>query len=299
MNYKKLWITLFIVIAGSLAVLGYFGWQIYQSEPPVPNRVVTTSGKVVFTGDEIRDGQNVWQSIGGQEVGTVWGHGAYVAPDWSADWLHRELVWTLDMMATAKFGKPYSQLDAPSQAALRAELTQDVRKNTYNPQTGDIVISDLRADAVADTAKHYDDLFGTSADLDKLRNAYAIPPNSVPDPERRKALTAFFFWTSWACATERPNEKVTYTQNWPAEDLIENRPSGQLIVWSVISFVLLLAGVADGMVARPLCRACCFRFGTKTSTVRCQLSVRLLARDCRWFARRSGSRRPPKSLVTT
>src|SRR6476469_7194238 len=99
MNYKKLWATLFVVIAGSLAVLGYFGWQIYQSEPPVPNRVITQSGHVIFTGDQIRDGQNVWQSIGGQEVGTVWGHGAYVAPDWSADWLHRESEMLLDTWA--------------------------------------------------------------------------------------------------------------------------------------------------------------------------------------------------------
>jgi nitric oxide reductase subunit B len=242
-NYKKLWASLFVVIAGSLAVLIYFGWQIYQSEPPVPNRIVTKSGKVVYTGDEIRDGQNVWQSMGGQEVGTVWGHGAYVAPDWSADWLHRELVWTLDSMAQSKFGKNYAQLDTPDQAALRAELTRDVRTNTYDTRSGDIVISDLRAAAIANTAKHYEALFGSSTDLDKLRNAYAIPVNSIPDPQRRQVLTAFFFWTSWACATERPNQKVTYTQNWPAEDLIDNRPSGQLVVWSVISFVLLLAGI--------------------------------------------------------
>src|SRR5512146_991259 len=99
MNYKKLWIVLALVISGSLAVLGYFGFQIYQSEPPVPNRVVTQSGKVIFTGEQIRNGQNVWQSIGGQEVGTVWGHGAYVAPDWSADWLHKEAMFLLNKWA--------------------------------------------------------------------------------------------------------------------------------------------------------------------------------------------------------
>lgn len=243
MNYRKLWISLGIVIVGSLAVLGYFGWQIYQSEPPVPNRVVTTSGKVVFTGDQIHDGQNVWQSIGGQEVGTVWGHGAYVAPDWSADWLHRELVWTLDAMAKEKFGKDYASLDTPSKAALRAQLTEDFRKNTYDTKTGDLVISDRRAQAIAEVESHYRSLFGDDSSLDKLRNAYAIPPNAVPDLERRKDLGAFFFWAAWACGTERVGEKVTYTQNWPAEDLIDNRPTGQLVVWSVISFVLLLAGV--------------------------------------------------------
>src|SRR5215813_14122965 len=37
--------------------------------------------------------------------------------------------------------------------------------------------------------------------------------------------------------------EVTYTQNWPHEELIGNRPTGAAVVWSVISFVLLLAGV--------------------------------------------------------
>src|SRR5512135_2717117 len=101
MRTRRLWIALAVVIGGSFAVLGYFGGQIYRMAPPVPNRVVTADGKVLFTGNDIRDGQNVWQSIGGQEVGSVWGHGSYVAPDWSADWLHREATAILDQWAQA------------------------------------------------------------------------------------------------------------------------------------------------------------------------------------------------------
>ena len=93
MSYRRLWIGMFVVVAASFAVLGYYGWEIYRQAPPLPKRVVTTDGDVVFSGEQIKDGQNVWQSMGGQEVGSVWGHGAYVAPDWSADWLHREAMW--------------------------------------------------------------------------------------------------------------------------------------------------------------------------------------------------------------
>ena len=57
----------------------------------------------LFTSQEIKDGQNVWQSIGGQEIGTVWGHGAYVAPDWSADWLHRETLFLLDKWSQKEY----------------------------------------------------------------------------------------------------------------------------------------------------------------------------------------------------
>ncbi|MET3115710.1 nitric oxide reductase large subunit [Pedobacter sp. CG_S7] len=87
---KKLWIAFILVTTISFAVLGYYGYEIYQKAPPLPGRVITTDGKVIFEGQDIKDGQNVWQSIGGQEVGSVWGHGAYLAPDWTADWLHRE-----------------------------------------------------------------------------------------------------------------------------------------------------------------------------------------------------------------
>ena len=56
-------------------------------------------------------------------------------------------------------------------------------------------------------------------------------------------MTEFFFWTAWAAATERPESDVTYTNNWPHEPLIDNRPSGENVVWSLISVVLLIAGV--------------------------------------------------------
>ena len=101
MSYRKLWIALGLVLAISFAVLGGVGIKVLKSAPPIPSEVVTSDGRVLFTGDAIQDGQNVWQSIGGQEVGTVWGHGSYVAPDWSADWLHRECVFILDKWARA------------------------------------------------------------------------------------------------------------------------------------------------------------------------------------------------------
>src|SRR5262245_10636937 len=95
-SYRRLWIAFGLVIVLSFAVLGGFGFRIASLAPPVPETVRTTDGKILFDSALILHGQNVWQSMGGQEVGTVWGHGAYIAPDWSADWLHRELVFVLD-----------------------------------------------------------------------------------------------------------------------------------------------------------------------------------------------------------
>jgi nitric oxide reductase subunit B len=138
MRYTRLWVGLAFVLVASFAVLGFFGRDITRQAPPVPERVVTSDGTVVWTGQDIRDGQNVWQSLGGQEVGSIWGHGAYVAPDWSADWLHQEATWLLDHWAVEADGVPYAQLDEARQASLRVRLKQELRTNTYHPTTGDL-----------------------------------------------------------------------------------------------------------------------------------------------------------------
>ena len=79
MTPKKLWLGFIAVMTISFAVLIYYGIEIYREAPPIPDKVILSDGTVLFTGQDIKDGQNVWQSMGGQEVGTVWGHGSYVA----------------------------------------------------------------------------------------------------------------------------------------------------------------------------------------------------------------------------
>src|SRR5258708_17529839 len=89
MSYRRYWVALAIVILGSFAVLGSVGRKMISEAPPIPD-VYNTDGQLLFTGSSITDGQGVWQSIGGQQIGTVSGHRAHVAPDWTADWLHSQ-----------------------------------------------------------------------------------------------------------------------------------------------------------------------------------------------------------------
>jgi nitric oxide reductase subunit B len=242
-RYTRLWIGLGLVISASFAVLGYYGGEIYRMAPPIPERVVTTDGKVLFTGQDVKDGQNIWQSMGGQQVGSVWGHGAYVAPDWSADWLHREATWLLDHWAKTDHGQLFTSLTDEQQASLKSRLKSELRRNTYDPATGDLVVSPLRAEAMQAVGAHFASVFGDDPSAEKLRDAYSIPANTIRDPDRMRQLNDFFFWASWVCATERPGGTISYTNNWPAESLIDNRPSGEIVVWSLISFVVLLAGI--------------------------------------------------------
>jgi nitric oxide reductase subunit B len=241
MEYRKLWIALGIVLVASFAVLGGVGYKTINNAPPIPSQVVTTDGQILFSGETIRDGQNAWQSIGGQEMGSLFGHGSYVAPDWTADWLHRESMFVLNHWAQAIGAQNYSALKPEAQAPLQVRLQEMMRTNTYNKATDSIVVSPERAAAFADLEKYYADVFSNG------RNEYAIQRGALRDPKKLHDMSTFFWWTAWAASTNRPGQEVSYTQNWPHEELVGNRPTGSAVVWSVVSFVLLLAGIG-GMV---------------------------------------------------
>ena len=184
--------------------------------------------------------------MGGMEVGSVWGHGSYVAPDWTADWLHREAVFILDRWANAEFGSDFEQLGEEHQAQLSrpvvaswSEPTPTIRR----PAT--ITIDPIRAAAFQANFEHYSDVF-----------------TQRPRPNMRFRLVRRFgyssgctnfhrssFWTSWAASTNRPGDHITYTNNWPYEPLVGNRATGEAVVWTGVSIIMLLAGISgNGMV---------------------------------------------------
>ena len=241
--YRKLWFTLIAVLTITFALLGFYGGEVYRKAPPIPGQVVSADGTRLFGRDDILDGQTAWQSIGGMQLGSIWGHGAYQAPDWTADWLHRELTAWLDLAARDAHGKDYAQLSTPEQAALREALKAEYRGNGADAATDTLTVSPRRARAMAQTAAYYDLLFSDAPSQHRTRESYAMKENTLPDPARRAQLTQFFFWTAWAAATERPGQDVTYTNNWPHEPLIGNTPSTENIVWSIVSVVVLLAGI--------------------------------------------------------
>ena len=256
---RKLWIGLGILLVVSFSVLLWAGGEIFRAAPPMPERVVTSTGTTLYTRADIERGRQVWQSMGGMQLGSIWGHGGYVAPDWSADWLHREALGTLDLWARADGGMAtWRELPAEQQAALRGRLEQMMRRNTFDLASRTITLDEDRAVSISNVAAHYESLFGNDPATHALREAYAMKENTVPDAANRRALTAFFWWTAWAATTERTatagasleaspsgvaEKRVTYTNNWPNEPLVGNAPPAPLWAWSAFSVLFLLAGI--------------------------------------------------------
>jgi nitric oxide reductase subunit B len=240
---RRLWIALAVVLVVSFATLGILGRDIYRAVPPIPTAVQTDGGDVVFTAADIETGRQVWQSLGGHQLGSIWGHGSYVAPDWSADWLHREGLALQDTWAQWQYATPWADLDASRRAILEARLPQELRANTHDPRTGIVIVSRARAHAIRQVAAHYRSLFSDDPASATLREQYAIREDPLPDPARREALTAFFFWTAWAAVTERPGSQISYTSNWPADASVGNVPTPGIYMWTFVSIFGLLAGI--------------------------------------------------------
>src|SRR5215208_4210516 len=238
MSTRRLWTAFAAVIVLSFLTLGYAGVRIYQQAPPIPQRIVVEGGgsPTIEPGD-IEAGQNVWRSMGGMEVGSIWGHGSYVAPDWTADWLHREATFILDTWSNQESGTALDTRAPEDQARLTERLRGMMRANRYDTATGTLTVERGRADAFAANLSHYRRVFGNGEE------EYAIPRGTLTDQVKQRQLAAFFFWTSWAASTNRPNDTVSYTSNWPPEELVGNRPTGEAIVWTGVSIIMLLGGI--------------------------------------------------------
>src|SRR6478672_9406861 len=166
-SIRRLWAIFAASMVIMFGALLFFGLQIYQSKPPIPGAVRTASGQVLYTSADIQRGQNVWQSMGGMQQGSIWGHGSYVAPDWSADWLHREALALRDGIAGTGPRNAFDALPEAEQARFESTLKHEMRTNTYDPRTTDITVTDERGAAINATAAHYSDLFTNRTPADQ------------------------------------------------------------------------------------------------------------------------------------
>ncbi len=227
--------VLLVLIAG-FSTLIFMGHETSNQAPPIPERVVDSSGKVLFLSNDIMAGQGVFQKYGLMDVGSFFGHGAYNGVDFSADYLHREAVIALDYLAQSKFKKNFDQLDASAQGQLLARVYKDFKENRYNPETKTLTLTEEQAVSYQKLIPHYDTEFGAG-------NKLPLPPDYIKDKTERLQLTRFFAWGAWVCSTQRPGKDYTYTNNWPPDAAAGNAPNWQIFFWSAMSLIMLVGGI--------------------------------------------------------
>ncbi len=210
--------------------LGYIAARTYQSEPPIPELVMSPTGELVFTGEDVRGGQEVFLRNGIMEYGSIFGHGAYLGPDFTADYLHRAAV-------------DVEQYYARSGGDAHRRTVADFHTNLHDPGSGTLAYSAARTAAHRRLERHYHDFFADPG------GGHGLRPAAIADPRDTRRLAAYFAWSAWVATARRPGEDYSYTNNWPPEELVDNRPSADILVWSVLSLIALLAGIGAALAA--------------------------------------------------
>ena len=226
-----------LVMAFGFSVLTVVTVLTYTNAPPIPGRVTDAAGATLFTREDVEHGQEVFLKYGLMEHGTLWGHGAYLGPDYSAEYLHRLAEIARDAVARERHGRPYAELDAgrrgrpgrrrPSRAQgepLRSR--QPTRCGSLRPRRRP---GRRRRRSGPSTSR-------------APRRRRAFRAKYIRDAGELEDLNSYFAWAAWATVANRPGKDYSYTNNWPYEPAVGNRPSASTYLWSALSLVTLLGG---------------------------------------------------------
>jgi nitric oxide reductase subunit B len=227
MVISPVWLQVAIItFIFGFGVLAFLASVIRREHPPIPKQVVGPDGVVLFTADDIMAGQQLFQRYGLMQFGTLFGHGAYLGPDFTAEYLHRAAT------GAVAFYRGQGQSDADAQAQVQSEF----QRNTYDSSRETITYTTGQTSAFDQLEQYYRQWFGPRATQEGL-----LRPEISNSAEIHN-LTAYFSWAAWTTAARRPGASYSYTNNWPPEPLVGNEPTPQSLLWSALSLVALLGG---------------------------------------------------------
>jgi len=227
--------TVILVMIFGFSILTYVAVRAYRDAPPIPEKVVDGRGNILFTKDDIQSGQQVFLKYGLMEHGTLWGHGAYLGPDYTAEYLHDLAVTAQTEAAAARYGKDVSQVNDEERQGVSADVSRDLHANRYDPATGTLTFSRAEAKAYEGQLRRWSEYFA------EKNTAPGLPPRYISDSTELKQLTSFFAWATWATVADRPGKTFSsYTNNWPYEEIAGNKPTADAVLWSALSLIGLL-----------------------------------------------------------
>lgn len=232
-----------VVMVVGFAALILLSVKAYDNAPPIPAKAVASGGQVVYTADEVSAGQAVFLKYGLMNNGTIWGHGGMLGPDYSAQTLHNLALFDAERIARARFNAAYASLDSSQKGTVDGEVAATFKANRYDPASDTLTLMpDGKAAFLSEVA------YWTEYFLDPAKNG-GLARGTVIDPKELRELTAFFVWTAWASAAQRPGTNHSYTNNFPYDPLVGNHPTGATVLWSAISLLFLLGGIGIVLLA--------------------------------------------------
>ena len=225
-------------MAAGFAALILLTVKAYQNAPPIPEKFADPAGSVVFSADDVIAGQQVFLKHGLMDNGTIWGHGGYLGPDFSAQSLHILALDLADRIAHERLGRGYADLTPDERAAVDGAVALVLKANRYDPATGTLALPKGAAESFKRQVEYWTKYFAAPE-----RNG-GLARETVSDPNELRQLSAFFAWTAWASAATRPGASHSYTNNFPYEPLAGNTPTASALIYSALSLVFLLRSLS-------------------------------------------------------
>ncbi|HWJ03743.1 MAG TPA: nitric-oxide reductase large subunit, partial [Verrucomicrobiae bacterium] len=237
---------LIVVLILAFTGLIFGGWIIYQDKPPTPAQVVSDSGEVLFTGRDIEGGQATFLRFGIMDHGTIYGHGGYLAPDFTADYLHNMGVELEGIFAQESYQMDYAQLSPEQKAFVNEKVKNELKTNRYDPASGKLTLTAAQTKAYKNLSDYYANIFTQG------KPEWRIEPGLVPDtPDPSgstwhspkslvRQLSDYIAWTAWTASANRPGLDYSYTNNWPPDKLVGNEATRDTMLWSAASLGILL-----------------------------------------------------------
>lgn len=230
---SKAWVQgVALVMLLGFVVMGFLAYRTYAASMPLPEKIVSAStGEEIISQEQITHGQELFQARGLQQYGSVLGHGAYLGADYTAEYLRKATDIAAERDRT--LGIPDFLTEDHD---IHDAVVEEFRTNRYNAETKVLEWTDNQIAAFEEIQKYYATYFGQDS------FEHGLPSNFITNPDEIRDLTAFFGWTAWAAGTQRPDLDYTYTNNWPAEPRVDNHPTADIVVWSVLSLIALIGG---------------------------------------------------------
>ena len=231
------------IVVVEFIVLGWIAANAYSINSPIPDKVVGPAGQVVFTGTDIIAGQQIFLRYDLMDNGTLWGHGAYLGPDFSASYLHQLALEAKAWLSQQRTAGTAKEPPSAQSEVLTAEVSALLAENRYDPGTGILAFTQPEVDSFGKQIDQWRTYFATTT------QNRGLPKKMIDDPEELRQLTAFFAWSAWSATAHVPGQTYSYTNNFPYDPAIGNGPSSAAILWSGLSLIALLTGTAAVLLA--------------------------------------------------
>ncbi|WML28310.1 nitric-oxide reductase large subunit [Neobacillus sp. OS1-33] len=219
------------------------GFWIFKSEAPRP-LVVTENGEVLFTKDSIKGGQAVFQKYALMDYGSVLGNGSYMGPDYTAEALKIYTEGMHEFYAQKNENTPFKNLTAAEKIVIRETVKEEMRHNRYHKNKDTLVLTEAQVYGLQQVRSYYHEVFtkgdgwGLQGKLIKEKDLPGTNRAWVAKGDQITQVADFFFWTAWLSSTNRPGDKISFTNNWPYYEDAGNVMTYSSILWSGVSITV-------------------------------------------------------------